>query len=86
MMDMQLSEAQKEYLRSRWRKNETDYLRDLRRKVDASAFVKLKTIGHGQSLLPWSLGWTSCIIMCHAQEPSASSPSCENARQDSYLR
>ena len=86
MMGMQLSEPQKEYIRERWRKNETDYLRALRRKVDASAFVKLKTIGHGQSLLPWTLGWTSCIIMCHAQEPSASSPSCENARQDSYLR
>ncbi|KAH9949569.1 kinase-like protein [Amylocystis lapponica] len=47
MMNMQLSEAQKEYLRGRWRQNETDYLRDRRRKVDASAFVKLKTIGHG---------------------------------------
>ncbi|OBZ68200.1 Serine/threonine-protein kinase CBK1 [Grifola frondosa] len=47
MMDMQLGEAQKEYLRSRWRQNETDYLRERRRKVDVSAFVKLKTIGHG---------------------------------------
>jgi protein-serine/threonine kinase len=47
MMNMQLSEAQKENLRARWRQNETDYLRDRRRKVDASAFIKLKTIGHG---------------------------------------
>ncbi|KAH9935291.1 kinase-like domain-containing protein [Fomitopsis serialis] len=47
MMNMQMNEAQKEYLRSRWRQNETDYLRDRRRKVDVSAFVKLKTIGHG---------------------------------------
>lgn len=47
MIELGLSEAQKEYLRMRWRKNETDYLRELRRKVDASAFIKLKTIGHG---------------------------------------
>lgn len=47
MMHMQLNEAQKEYLRDRWRQNETDYLRDRRRKVDVSAFIKLKTIGHG---------------------------------------
>lgn len=47
MMNMQLSEVQKEYLRNRWRQNETEYLREQRRKVDVSAFVKLKTIGHG---------------------------------------
>ncbi|CAL1707585.1 unnamed protein product [Somion occarium] len=47
MINMQLSEAQKDYLRSRWRQNETDYLREQRRKVDVTAFVKLKTIGHG---------------------------------------
>ena len=47
MTEMQLSQAQKENLRARWRQNETDYLRERRRKVDASAFVKLKTIGHG---------------------------------------
>lgn len=50
MMNMQLGEVQKEYLRSRWRQNETEYLRERRRKVDVSAFVKLKTIGHGISL------------------------------------
>ncbi|CCM01470.1 uncharacterized protein FIBRA_03524 [Fibroporia radiculosa] len=47
MANMQLSEAQKEYLRGRWRQNETDYLRERRKKVDVSAFVKLKTVGHG---------------------------------------
>lgn len=49
MMEMQLSQAQKENLRARWRQNETDYLRERRRKVDVSAFVKLKTIGHGRA-------------------------------------
>ncbi|EPQ57548.1 kinase-like protein [Gloeophyllum trabeum ATCC 11539] len=47
MMNMQLTEAQKENLRARWRQNETDYLRERRRKVDPSGFIKLKTIGHG---------------------------------------
>jgi protein-serine/threonine kinase len=47
MTDMGLTLAQKEHLRARWRQNETEYLRERRQKVDASAFVKLKTIGHG---------------------------------------
>ncbi|KAG8213712.1 kinase-like domain-containing protein [Butyriboletus roseoflavus] len=47
MIAMDLSEEQRAHLRSRWRQNETDYLRARRRKVDVSAFVKLKTIGHG---------------------------------------
>ncbi|EIW83144.1 kinase-like protein [Coniophora puteana RWD-64-598 SS2] len=47
MTDMCLSEEQKEMLRGRWRQNETDYLRERRRKVDVTAFIKLKTIGHG---------------------------------------
>jgi protein-serine/threonine kinase len=47
MAEMQLSNSQKEILRERWRHNETDYLRERRRKVDVSAFIKLKTIGHG---------------------------------------
>ncbi|KAG8830423.1 hypothetical protein FRC18_008122 [Serendipita sp. 400] len=42
-----MSEAQKDNLRGRWRQNETDYLRERRSKVDVTAFVKLKTIGHG---------------------------------------
>jgi protein-serine/threonine kinase len=45
---MALSERRKEDLRARWRQNETDYLREQRRKVDVSAFVKLQTIGHGE--------------------------------------
>ncbi|KAF9482115.1 kinase-like protein [Pholiota conissans] len=47
MIDMGLQPAQKEQLRARWRQNETEYLRERRQKVDASAFVILKTIGHG---------------------------------------
>ncbi len=47
MEDMHLNEARKQQLRSLWRQNETDYLRERRRKVDVNAFVKLKTIGHG---------------------------------------
>ncbi|TFY74147.1 hypothetical protein EWM64_g9865 [Hericium alpestre] len=47
MASMGLSEQRKEQLRARWRQNETDYLRDKRRKVNVSAFIKLKTIGHG---------------------------------------
>jgi protein-serine/threonine kinase len=47
MANMRFSEAQKEGLRAQWRQNETDYLRQQRKKVDVSAFVKLKTIGHG---------------------------------------
>lgn len=48
MAGMQMSEGQKEYLRDRWRQNESDYLRERRRKVDVNAFVTLKTIGHGE--------------------------------------
>jgi len=47
MMEMNLSQVLKEELRERWRKNETDYLRERRRKVDVNAFTVLKTIGHG---------------------------------------
>ena len=47
MIAMNLSEEQKGQLRARWRQNETDHLRDRRRKVDVTTFIKLKTIGHG---------------------------------------
>lgn len=47
MSAMDLGEEEKEVLRARWLQNETDYLRERRRKVDATAFIKLKTIGHG---------------------------------------
>jgi len=46
---MSLSPQQKHYLRDRWRQNESDYLRERRQKLSPSAFVKLKTIGHGNS-------------------------------------
>ena len=55
MAELRLSEHQKENLRTRWRQNETDYLRHQRRKVDVTAFVKLKTIGHG-------LSWKRCLL------------------------
>jgi hypothetical protein len=48
MLAIGLSEPRKEELRARWCQNETDYLREQRRKVDVSAFIKLKTIGHGE--------------------------------------
>ena len=57
MAELQLSEHQKENLRTRWRQNETDYLRHQRCKVDATAFAKLKTIGHGS----WFGNVVSCI-------------------------
>lgn len=57
MVQMQLNQAQKDFLRARWLKNETDYLRERRQKVDASAFVKLKTIGHG-----WFLTYITWLI------------------------
>ncbi|KAH7108074.1 kinase-like protein [Auriculariales sp. MPI-PUGE-AT-0066] len=47
MEQLGFSEVQKRELRERWRQNETEYLRERRRKVDVSAFAKLKTIGHG---------------------------------------
>nr|GAT45446.1 kinase-like protein [Mycena chlorophos] len=47
MAEMNLSNGQKENLRARWRQNETDYLRDRRRRIDVTTFKKLKTIGHG---------------------------------------
>ncbi|KAG8907437.1 hypothetical protein FRB99_004232 [Tulasnella sp. 403] len=34
-------------IRDIWQQNETEYLRDRRRKVDVSAFKQLKVIGHG---------------------------------------
>jgi protein-serine/threonine kinase len=62
MMEMQLSQAQKENLRARWRQNETDYLRERRRKVDVSAFVKLKTIGHGPLQISQIRGWGLTLL------------------------
>ena len=50
MEAMNLTQEQKEMLRARWQQNETEYLRVTRQKLDASAFIKLKTIGHGQRM------------------------------------
>ena len=50
MLGMGLPEARKEDLRFRWCQNKTDYLREQRRKVDVGAFIKLKTIGHGEDV------------------------------------
>lgn len=70
MVNMQLNEQQKEAIRVRWRQNETDYLREQRRKVDVSAFVKLKTIGHGWSpIVVLFCPQTLMCTMCVAQVP-----------------
>lgn len=42
-----LSEAQRRNVREAWALSETEHLRDLRARVSAGSFVKLKTIGHG---------------------------------------
>ncbi|KAF7321744.1 Kinase-like protein [Mycena kentingensis (nom. inval.)] len=47
MAEMQLTHMQKENLRARWLQNESNYLRDKRRRIDVTTFRKLKTIGHG---------------------------------------
>lgn len=47
MEQLGMTDAQRTVMRERWRQNETEYLRERRAKVDVSAFVKLKTIGHG---------------------------------------
>jgi protein-serine/threonine kinase len=47
MEQLGMSEAQCAVVRERWRKNETEYLRERRARVDVTSFVKLKTIGHG---------------------------------------
>ena len=48
MLSMDLSDPRKDELRAHWRQKETEYIREQRRKVDINAFVKLKTIGHGE--------------------------------------
>jgi len=66
MLSMGLPERRKEDLRARWRQNETDYLREQRRKVDVSAFVKLKTIGHGE-YTAGSLNYSKTPKLPHAR-------------------
>jgi hypothetical protein len=62
MTEMQLTHDQKEHLRARWRQNESDYLRERRQKVDVSAFIKLKIIGHGMSNLILRLAFLHCYV------------------------
>jgi protein-serine/threonine kinase len=69
MAEMQLSQAQKESLRARWRQNETEYLRERRQKVDVSAFTKLKTIGHGLNLVSAYISLTSSTLINLLQVP-----------------
>lgn len=47
MEQLGMSDGQRTVVRERWRKNETEYLRERRARVDVNSFVKLKTIGHG---------------------------------------
>ena len=49
---MKIGPEAKQEIRDRWLQNETEYLRDRRAKVDPSAFIKLKTIGHGEHFPP----------------------------------
>ena len=65
MASMGLPEDAKDALRARWRQNETDYLREKRRKVDVSAFIKLKTIGHGEDIMLFRAGMASDRIHCN---------------------
>lgn len=62
MMALQLTEEQKDFIRGKWRRNETEYLRERRRKVDVNAFVKLKTIGHGRRYSRFPCGIRLTVI------------------------
>ncbi|KDQ21430.1 hypothetical protein BOTBODRAFT_25873 [Botryobasidium botryosum FD-172 SS1] len=44
---LRMTEEEKEDIRVKWRRNETDYLREKRVKVRPEGFTKLKVIGHG---------------------------------------
>ncbi|PWN28132.1 kinase-like protein [Jaminaea rosea] len=44
---LRIPESSKEAIRSAWTARETEYLRDVRARVSANSFAKLKTIGHG---------------------------------------
>jgi serine/threonine protein kinase len=47
LANLRIPESAKNDIRSAWIANETEYLRDLRSKVTANSFIRLKTIGHG---------------------------------------
>ncbi|GAA5868106.1 hypothetical protein JCM3774_001023 [Rhodotorula dairenensis] len=44
---LHLSDSERRRIRTAWSKSQTQYLRELRDKVGASSFVRIKTIGHG---------------------------------------
>ncbi|GAC93445.1 protein kinase [Pseudozyma hubeiensis SY62] len=47
LASLRIPESSKEQIREAWMANETQYLRDLRARVNVNSFLKLKTIGHG---------------------------------------
>lgn len=47
LASLRISEASKEAIRQAWISRETEHLRQVRDRVSANSFVKLKTIGHG---------------------------------------
>lgn len=47
LASLRIPEASKEAIRAAWIARETEYLRDVRARVSANSFAKLKTIGHG---------------------------------------
>lgn len=47
LASLRIPDASKEAIRQAWISRETEHLRDMRARVSANAFIKLKTIGHG---------------------------------------
>lgn len=47
LAQLRIPESSKNEIRAAWAANETEYLRDLRARVNVNSFAKLKTIGHG---------------------------------------
>ncbi|KAG5638870.1 hypothetical protein H0H81_009173 [Sphagnurus paluster] len=86
MMAMNLSQEQKEHLRSRWRQNETDYLRDRRRKVDASAFIKLKTIGHGRHAVAYGFQGAFGVVSLVREQSTGNLYAMKQLRKTDMLR
>ncbi|PWN31209.1 kinase-like protein [Meira miltonrushii] len=44
---LRIPDSSKEAIRNAWAANETEYLRDIRARVNVNSFSRLKTIGHG---------------------------------------
>lgn len=47
LLALRIPESSKDDIRAAWVANETTYLRDVRARVSANSFTRLKTIGHG---------------------------------------